>query len=455
MLSETRIVLLCFTLTSLGIGSSLLCAQQRPLGDETDIPLNALTPPPNGPTEVSIDIYGIEIFSINEREETFEIEAFLDAGWFDPRLAFDSKKLGTNVLIYQGAAAIQQLDKKIWWPYFEIIDARGARERMYTELRIYADGKVNYAERFQTLIIQEFDLESFPFDWHSISFSIRPYSDHYSEEDVVFVLDMPTDDPWNPEDWTVNWTELRVNEYDVYDLRSNPEDYRKIEEEDREESLIISLSKNGELDFRIFKNGEEEYLAEKDLPPSTKKELQQLKNKLGDPLSDASRFLPLTDQTIINLTRDIFDLTPFPEATVEMEITRKPLYYISNVIMPLALIVGISSCVFWMSFETMNLGNRLSVAITSLLTVVAFDFVTADSLPKLSYSTVMDHIISLSYLFVAINIFQSVLSDKLNKKKPAAAELLDKLFRWTFTPVFLIIILILIGPAVYSTYYNS
>ncbi len=55
--------------------------------------------------------------------------------------------------------------------------------------------------------------------------------------------------------------------------------------------------------------------------------------------------------------------------------------------MPLLLIVAISWAVFWMDYEDMNLADRMSVSFTSVLTVVAFDFVSSDSLPKLSYAT--------------------------------------------------------------------
>ncbi|MDX1557121.1 MAG: hypothetical protein R3212_13915, partial [Xanthomonadales bacterium] len=47
--------------------------------------------PPNAPdaTEVFVDVYGLRIFEIDDRNATFEVEARFSAAWHDPRLAFD------------------------------------------------------------------------------------------------------------------------------------------------------------------------------------------------------------------------------------------------------------------------------------------------------------------------------------------------------------------------------
>lgn len=338
----------CIILAMLVMAPQLLRAQ-----DHSNVDLRVLTPPPDGPTSVFVDLYGIEIFSIKEREGTFEIEAYLRAWWLDDRLAFDPIDLGAEKLVYQGEAAVEMLKSGMWWPYFEITDARGSRDRMYTELEINKDGEVYYRERFHTFIEQGFSLSAFPFDRHIISFSVEPYV--YDTKSVTFQRpdELGKSSAWQPEDWFVEQFKLEISNDDE-----------------------------------------------------------------------------------------------FANATVEMEIVRDSRHYIFNIILPLVLIVFISSAVFWMSFDTMHLGDRLSVSFTSLLTVVAFDFVTADSLPRLGYSTVLDSILSWSYVFIAVNIFENVLASKLYDSRSALTERLDKGFRWLYPPAYVVVLFILIAVGV-------
>ena len=123
-----------------------------------------------------------------------------------------------------------------------------------------------------------------------------------------------------------------------------------------------------------------------------------------------------------------------------MDISRVSSSYTGNIILPLALIVLISSALFWMDLDRTHLGDRLTLAFTSLLTVVAFDFVTSSSLPKLWYATVLDRIVTLSYVFLTVMIAATVLVDWLNLRGAqgaARAATLNRLLRWGFPAAFL------------------
>ncbi len=112
-----------------------------------------------------------------------------------------------------------------------------------------------------------------------------------------------------------------------------------------------------------------------------------------------------------------------------------------NYILPLVLILLISSAVFWMDREAIHLADRLSVSFTSVLTVVAFDFVTSEKLPSLGYSTVMDMILTASYLFLALSILENVISMRLTGSRPAVSRALDKAFRFLFPVAYVICVL--------------
>lgn len=127
----------------------------------------------------------------------------------------------------------------------------------------------------------------------------------------------------------------------------------------------------------------------------------------------------------------------YAAATLAIEIRRDPSFYLSNFVLPLLLIVAISWAVFWMDFETMHLADRMSVSFTSVLTVVAFDFVTADSLPKLPYATLLDNILSISYLFLGLTVLENLLANNLAKNgRLVAAGRIDKLSRLFFPVVY-------------------
>lgn len=93
--------------------------------------------------------------------------------------------------------------------------------------------------------------------------------------------------------------------------------------------------------------------------------------------------------------------------TTLVEIDRKSTFYILNIVLPLIVIVALSWAVFWM--KPSALAERMGVATTSLLTVVAFDFLTNDDLPKLAYTTRLDAFYNVSYLFVALTVAASLI----------------------------------------------
>lgn len=120
----------------------------------------------------------------------------------------------------------------------------------------------------------------------------------------------------------------------------------------------------------------------------------------------------------------------FATATFSASLNRNSTYYVLNVILPLLLIVSMSWAVFWMDFGRMTLADRLGVSLTSLLTVVAFDFLTDDQLPKLSYSTRLDNLYVTSYVFVGLTVLASVVGEVRLGRGDDHAERVIRLDRW-------------------------
>lgn len=335
---------------------------------------NAESPPnKDGPTVLAVDLWALELYAIDDNDATFHLEARLKAQWLDPRLAFDPVEAGIEERHLQGAAVDEALKSEVWWPNFEIVDARDSRDRLHVSMVIASDGTVTYTERFKVAITQEYDLENFPFDEHDISFSIEPFV--YNTNVVRFVRaeDAGGTLGREPDEWAV----------------SDPK-------------MVVT---------------------------------NEVCSQSSDTFCSTDADCPQDESCNVDWAR----------VSIEMHITRQSKHYLSNIVFPMMLIVLISSAVFSMRFDTMHLGDRLGVSFTSVLTVVAFDFVTSESLPRLWYSTTLDNILTLSYAFLALNVFENVLAAHINTTRPAAAAKLDTLFRWGFPISYIVIVILIIG----------
>lgn len=88
-------------------------------------------------------------------------------------------------------------------------------------------------------------------------------------------------------------------------------------------------------------------------------------------------------------------------------------YFLFKIILPIFLILILAWSTFWISAREIE--SRLTVSVVCFLSLVAYTFVIDESIPKLSYLTVMDVIVLLAYIFSAIPTFQSIKSFRLLK----------------------------------------
>ncbi|MCB0164438.1 MAG: hypothetical protein KDI79_09440, partial [Anaerolineae bacterium] len=135
--------------------------------------------------------------------------------------------------------------------------------------------------------------------------------------------------------------------------------------------------------------------------------------------------------TNIEAKQEVRDRKPFSEFLMAMEVTRLSSYYQWKIVLPLIILVAISWSVFWMIGD--GLADRMSVSLTGILTIVAYQFIVADGLPKVPYFTLMDSILTLSFVMMALTIMQNIYVNTLylHEKEELAAHW-DKLCRWLF-----------------------
>jgi len=130
---------------------------------------------------------------------------------------------------------------------------------------------------------------------------------------------------------------------------------------------------------------------------------------------------------------------------VALEMRRHPEATIWGMIVPLLLIVLLSTVVFWMDRE--SLGSRMDISFIGLLTVVAFQAFTMGNLPDISYFVLIDGVIYAAYLAMAACILSNIWVDNLNRRgELEAADRFDWHGRWVLPSGFLLSV---VGSGVY------
>lgn len=112
-------------------------------------------------------------------------------------------------------------------------------------------------------------------------------------------------------------------------------------------------------------------------------------------------------------------------------------HYILKVILPLILIVMMSWSVFWT--DPTNSSTQFSVAVTSMLTVIAYRFAVDNELPRLAYMTRLDAFFLISTLLVFFSLIEvSVTTILENNQQAARAKTVDRYCRIIVPAVFVV-----------------
>jgi hypothetical protein len=93
-----------------------------------------------------------------------------------------------------------------------------------------------------------------------------------------------------------------------------------------------------------------------------------------------------------------------PEARFEIDVTRRSSFYLWKVFLPLLLMVFLSWAVFWI--EASDLSNQVQVAVTTILTVIAFAFAISATMPRLPYLTYIDAFFLECYIYVFLAVVE-------------------------------------------------
>jgi Neurotransmitter-gated ion-channel ligand binding domain len=163
-----------------------------------------------------------------------------------------------------------------------------------------------------------------------------------------------------------------------------------------------------------------------------------------------SRSITLPDWTVEkwDAKPDDYALTPglqYSGYVFEFTASRNVQHYILKVILPLVLIVMMSWSVFWT--EPTNSNTQFSIAVTSMLTLIAYRFAVDTQLPRLPYMTRLDIFFLVSTLLVFLSLIEVLVTTILdNNDQLVRAKKLDRYCRVIFPAVFLLVFILTFMP---------
>jgi hypothetical protein len=337
-----------------GLLAALLLLGGSLCGGAAGAAAGALQTPPlqdGKPVMVALSLHVINIASIDEFKEQFEIDGYLMAHWIDPRLAFTPT--GPTDLHREYNRG------EVWTPYFEMVNAVAPRERHDSSAEGDPDGSVNYVERFHAVLSSKFMLKRFPFDSQSLLIIVHPYL--RQERQVEFAA-------YNRDVWA-------TQEFTQY-------------------SSLAQWN------------------------------LQTVQSSIG--------------------ASYLYGGMRIPEARFTIHVERRYAFYLWKVFLPLLLMVVLSWAVFWV--EARDLSNQVQIAITTILTVIAFGFAISATMPRVPYLTYIDAFFLTCYVFVFVAIVELMLVH-LSHRREQATDLgirIQRISRWAVPLAFVLTNLILI-----------
>jgi len=127
---------------------------------------------------------------------------------------------------------------------------------------------------------------------------------------------------------------------------------------------------------------------------------------------------------------------------VGIDVERQPLFFVRLVIGPMIVMVMLSWTVFWM--EKSSLGDRTSVSFIGILTAVAYQMMLDDSLPQISYVTMLNGFLTFSFLLMCSSVLVNLRVSALDRQgRIDDGDRLDQRCRWLFPLVYVALMVVL------------
>jgi hypothetical protein len=202
ILRESRIVSILL--------AALLCADVAAAGLEVTSPgLIGERPNADGePTEVSIDVYLFDIDQIDDVNQRFNVDMFVDVEWRDDRLALPASEAtaGNRTIPLDG----------IWTPRGLIVNDRGLDTQLPRVAEVDPVGNVKYVQRLSGEMVADLEYADFPFDVQRLPIDIVSY--RYTPDELRFSADARIRgdvETFSEEGWKFSILETEIGELSI------------------------------------------------------------------------------------------------------------------------------------------------------------------------------------------------------------------------------------------------
>lgn len=116
---------------------------------------------------------------------------------------------------------------------------------------------------------------------------------------------------------------------------------------------------------------------------------------------------------------------------VGVEMAREPGYMLRIVVAPMVLLVTLTWCVFWM--DRSSVGERMDISFVGILTVVAYQVIVSQQVPRIGYFTLMSVFLYTTYLALAASVVLNLVVSKLDHSgRVELGDRVDRRCRWLF-----------------------
>ena len=131
---------------------------------------------------------------------------------------------------------------------------------------------------------------------------------------------------------------------------------------------------------------------------------------------------------------------------VSIDLQRRSYFIFRLVVLPLIIIVILSWSVFWM--DKTSLGDRISVSFIGILTAVTYQVVLSEILPRISYVTVINGFLLISFFTMCMTVIINLRVGYLDRHGMSeAGDRLDHRCRWMFPVIYFGVLLVTVWMA--------
>lgn len=149
---------------------------------------------------------------------------------------------------------------------------------------------------------------------------------------------------------------------------------------------------------------------------------------------------PTTESSVYKV-KSKFAQKSFSRLIFSFNADRNTQYYIWKIIVPMMLIVFMSWCVFWIPLD--QLGAKIGLSVTSMLTLIAYRFALSNLTPKVDYLTRFDKFTFASTLLIFLALVVTVATGSLSAKgRGELAEKIGSYSKFVFPAAFIMVIIL-------------